>query len=249
MVKIPEIRRTKFIIPGNWLIMRYNGKEENMKRIFTKSQLIITGVIAFYLLGSVMMNILTMKTIQIGNISIFTCGIVMTPLVFACNDILTECTGKRFAFKVILVGAGVNLIWSLLCAFTIALPGNNPYIADCYKTILGSTWRITASSIVAYIGSGYLNNVIMAGMKEHDGEKRYYARAIISTAFGQLFDDYVFCFLAFAPFGISAIENPWKAIITIPIMSAIAETIIEAVFTPLSKKICDDVKRYRLQGE
>lgn len=213
-----------------------------MKRHFSKAQFIMVGVIAFYFLGSIMMNILTMKTLQIGNVSIFTCGIILTPLVFACNDILTECMGKKFAVKMVWAGAGVNLLWSGLCALTIALPGNNPYIAECYSTILGSTWRITGASIIAYIGSGYINNIIMDGMKKRDGEKRYYARAIISTAFGQLFDDYVFIFLAFAPFGISAIENPWPAIITVPIVSAIVETIIEAVFTPVSKRICDTIK-------
>lgn len=209
---------------------------------FTRSQLIITAVIAFYLLGSVAMNILTMKTLQIGNISVFTCGIILTPLVFACNDILTECTGKRFALRVVYMGALVNVIWSALCAITIKLPGNNPYISECYATILGSTWRITASSIIAYIGSGYINNEIMIRMKQRDGERRYYHRAIISTAFGQLFDDYVFVFLAFAPFGISAIENPWEAIITVPIISAIVETLIESAVTPISKQICDAVK-------
>lgn len=213
-----------------------------MKRQFSKAQFIMMGVIAFYFLGSIMMNVLTMKTLQIGNVSIFTCGIILTPLVFACNDILTECMGKKFAVKMVWAGAGVNLLWSGLCALTIALPGNNPYIAECYGTILGSTWRITGASIIAYIGSGYINNIIMDGMKKRYGEKRYYARAIISTAFGQLFDDYVFIFLAFAPFGISAIENPWPAIITVPIVSAIAETIIEAVFTPVSKRICDTIK-------
>lgn len=214
-----------------------------MKNKFTKSQLIITAVIAFYLLGSVMMNILTMKTLQLGSVSVFTCGIILTPLVFACNDILTECAGKKFALKMVWVGAAVNIAWAILCAVTIALPGNNPYIAECYATILGSTWRITSASIIAYLGSGYINNAIMDGMKQRDGEKRYYSRAIISTAFGQLFDDYVFCFLAFAPFGISAIENPWKAIITVPIISAIVETGIEACVTPVSKMVCDTVKR------
>ena len=214
-----------------------------MKVTFTKKQLIITGVIAFYFLGSVMMNILAMKTIQMGKISIFACGIMLTPIVFACNDVLTECMGKKFAYKTVLIGAGINLCWTLLCAIAIALPGNNPYIAECFKTILGSTWRITAASIIAYIGGGYLNNWIMDNMRKHDGEKRYYLRAILSTGAGQLIDDYVFVFLAFAPFGISTIENPWMAILTVPLVSAIVETGIEAVFTPVSKKICDVIKK------
>ena len=213
-----------------------------MKVTFNKKQLLMVGVIAFYFLGSIMMNVLTMKTLQLGSVSIFTCGIIMTPLVFACNDILTECMGKKFALKVIMAGAGINLAWSLLCALAIALPGNNPYLAECFAVILGSTWRITSASIIAYIGSGWLNNIIMDKMHKRDGEKKYYRRAIISTAFGQLFDDYVFVFLAFAPFGISAIENPWSAIITVPLISAIVETVIEAAVTPISKRICDTIK-------
>lgn len=214
-----------------------------MKVTFNKKQLLMVGVIAFYFLGSIMMNVLTMKTLQLGSVSIFTCGIMMTPLVFACNDILTECMGKKFAFKVIMTGAGINLAWSLLCALAIALPGNNPYLAECFAVILGSTWRITTASIIAYIGSGWINNVIMDRMHQRDGDKKYYHRAIISTAFGQLFDDYVFVFLAFAPFGISAIENPWSAILTVPLISAIVETIIEAAVTPISKRICDTIKQ------
>lgn len=213
-----------------------------MKVTFNKKQRLMIGVIAFYFLGSIMMNILTMKTLQLGSISIFTCGIIMTPLVFACNDILTECMGKKFAFKIIMTGAGINLAWSLLCALAIALPGNNPYLAECFAVILGSTWRITSASIIAYIGSGFINNVIMDKMHQRDGEKKYYRRAILSTALGQLFDDYVFVFLAFAPIGISAIENPWSAIITVPVISAIVETVIEAAVTPISKKICDTIK-------
>ena len=209
---------------------------------FNKKQLLMVGVIAFYFLGSIMMNILTMKTLQLGSVSIFTCGIIMTPLVFACNDILTECMGKKFAFKIILIGAGINLAWSLLCALSIALPGNNPYLAECFATILGSTWRITSASIIAYIGSGWINNIIMDKLHKKDGNKKYYKRAILSTAFGQLFDDYVFVFLAFAPFGISAIENPWMAILTVPFISAVVETVIEAIVTPISKKICDTIK-------
>lgn len=213
-----------------------------MKINLNKKQLIICGVIAFYFLGSIMMNILTMKTLQLGTISVFTCGIMLTPLVFACNDILTECMGGKFAYKTILVGAGVNLAWTILCAIAIALPGNNEYIADCFKTILGSTWRITGASIIAYIGGGYINNFIMDRLHKKDGEKGYYKRAILSSWFGQLFDDYVFVFLAFAPFGISAIENPWSAILTVPLVSAIVETLIEAIVTPGSKKICEIIK-------
>lgn len=89
----------------------------------------------------------------------------------------------------------------------------------------------------------FLDYKIMADrLHKKDGEKGYYKRAILSSWFGQLFDDYVFVFLAFAPFGISAIENPWSAILTVPLVSAIVETVIEAIVTPWSKKICEIIK-------
>lgn len=220
-----------------------NEKEKNMEIKFSKKQLLIVGVIAFYFLGSVLMNILAMKTLQIGGVSFFTFGIIMSPIVFACNDILTECMGKKFAFKTILISAGINLAWALICALGIMLPGNNKYISECFSVILGSTWRITAASTIAYIGGGYINNLIMDTLHKKHGDKKYYLRAISSTAAGQLIDDFVFVFLAFAPLGISTIENPWSAIFTIPFISAATETAIESLVTPISKKICTVVSR------
>lgn len=212
------------------------------KNQFSKSQLIIVGTLCLYFLTGVCMNILTMKTLQIASISIFTCGILLTPINFACNDILTECCGEKFAWRCILIGGGVNLGWALLTLICTKLPGNNPYLSECFATILGSTIRITSASLIAFVGGGYLNNKIMSKLHQKDGDKGYYKRAILSSFVGQLFDDYVFVFLAFAPFGISAIENPWKAIITVPIFSCLVEVAVEALITPVSHKVC---KKYQ----
>jgi uncharacterized PurR-regulated membrane protein YhhQ (DUF165 family) len=82
----------------------------------------------------------------------------------------------------------------------------------------------------------------MDKLHKRHGEKKYYFRAILSTAIGQLFDDYVFWFLAFAPFGWSAIEKSWEMIALLPVLSAVAETFIEAVITPISKKVAYAIK-------
>jgi uncharacterized PurR-regulated membrane protein YhhQ (DUF165 family) len=82
----------------------------------------------------------------------------------------------------------------------------------------------------------------MDRLHKRHGEKKYYLRAILSTAVGQLVDDYVFWFLAFAPFGWSALEKSWEMILFLPILSAVAETVIEAVITPVSKKIAFAIK-------
>lgn len=46
-----------------------------------------------------------------------------------------------------------------------------------------------------------------------------------------------------APFGLSALEKSWSAIAFLPVLSAIAETVIETVITPVSKRVAYSVKR------
>lgn len=207
-----------------------------------KSYKYILIVLFCFLIGSVMQNILVVKTFEFFGIPILGAGIVLTWFVFACSDILTECMGEKFAFRACLGGVAINLIWSAITWLCIHIKGDNAYVAECYALVLGSSLRITVSSAIAYIGGSYLNNHIMDRLHKRDGEKKYYFRAILSTAVGQLFDDYVFWFLAFAPFGWSALEKSWQMIAFLPILSAAAETAIEAVITPVSKRVAEKIK-------
>lgn len=204
---------------------------------FTRQQKIMVGVIAFYLAGSVMQNVLATKTFDTGGVSPAAAGILLTPFVFACSDVMTEVMGKKSALRVCYIGAGVNILWALVCQVAIAIPGNNEFMATAFAAILGSTLRITMASIVAYIGGSWVNNTIMDTLHGKDGTGKYFKRAVLSTFAGQMIDDYVFCFLAFAPLGISPIENPWSVIALMPFLSAVLETVIEACVTPVSKMI------------
>lgn len=226
----------------------------NFDSIFTmnikKSYKYILIVLFCFLIGSVMQNILVVKTFEFYGLPILGAGIVLTWFVFACSDILTECMGEKFAFRACLGGVAINLIWSAITWLCIQIKGDNAYVADCYALVLGSSLRITLSSAIAYIGGSYLNNHIMDKLHKRHGERKYYFRAILSTAVGQLFDDYVFWFLAFAPFGWSALEKSWEMIAFLPILSAVAETIIEAVITPVSKRIAYGIKaQQRVEGK
>lgn len=216
-------------------------------KIFTmkinKSYKMILAVLFCFLMGSVMQNILVVKTFQFYGLPILGAGIILTWFVFACSDILTECMGEKFAFRACLGGVGINLLWSLITWIAISIKGDNDYVAECYALVLGSSLRITLASAIAYIGGSYLNNHIMDRLHKRHGEKKYYLRAILSTAVGQLVDDYVFWFLAFAPFGWSALEKSWEMILFLPILSAVAETVIEAMITPVSKKVAFAIKK------
>lgn len=214
-----------------------------------KSYKQILVVLFCFLIGSVMQNILVVKTFQFYGLPILGAGIVLTWFVFACSDILTECMGEKFAFRACLGGVALNLVWSAITWLCIHIKGDNEYVAECYALVLGSSLRITLASAIAYIGGSYLNNQIMDRLHKRHGEKKYYFRAILSTAVGQLVDDYVFWFLAFAPFGWSALEKSWTMIAFLPVLSAIAETVIEAVITPVSKRVAYAIKeQQRIEG-
>jgi uncharacterized integral membrane protein (TIGR00697 family) len=221
-------------------------KKSLFDRVFTmdiqKSKKQIISVLFCFLIGSVMQNILVVKTFQFYGLPILGAGIILTWFVFACSDILTECMGEKFAFRACLGGVALNLAWSAITWLAITIKGDNDYVAECYALVLGSSLRITLSSAIAYIGGSYLNNHIMDKLHKRHGERKYYLRAILSTGIGQLFDDYVFWFLAFAPFGWSALEKSWEMIAFLPILSAVAETIIEAIITPVSKKVAFTIK-------
>ena len=214
-----------------------------MKTKFTRAQIVMAGVIAAYFVGTITQNILAVKTFAFRGVSTVAGGVLLTWIAFAAGDVITELLGKKFAIRCILIGAAVNLAFCGVCTIAVAIPGNNEYVADCYKLVLGSTWRISIASAIAFIGGGWINTQIMDSLHRRDGNKRYSFRAIISTIIGQLFDDYVFIFLAFAPFGISAIENPWSAILIMPLFSWIVETITGVVSTPLAKSIVNRVRK------
>ena len=227
--------------PRNW--PRYGDITKGSKNMdIKKSYKYILAVLFCFLIGSVWQNILVVKTFQFYGLPILGAGIVLTWFVFACSDILTETMGEKFAFKVCLGGVALNLVWSAITWLCIQIKGDNEYVADCYALVLGSSLRITLSSAIAYVGGSYLNNHIMDKLHKKHGEKKYYLRAILSTAVGQLFDDYVFWFLAFAPFGWSSLEKTWQMILYLPVLSAIAETVIEALITPVSKKVAFAIK-------
>lgn len=208
----------------------------------TKAQAVMAGVIAAYFVGTITQNILAIKTFEFHGVSTVAGGVLLTWLAFASGDIITEILGRRAAIRCILIGAATNLLFCGICAIAVALPGNNPYVAECYALVLGNTWRISLASAIAYIGGGYVNTIIMDNLHKRDGVKGYSFRAILSTIIGQLVDDYAFIFLAFAPFGISAIENPWSAILIMPLFSWAVETFTGIISTPLAKAVVDKVR-------
>ena len=201
----------------------------------------LVAITAFYIAGSVLQNILAVKTFGTELIAITTGGTMISWLVFACMDVITEIWGKKRAIKTFVASAIFNLIFNALCWIAIALPGTSDFVQGSYSVVLGTGWRIALASITAFLLGNYVNTQIMHVMrvnsKNENNTKGFMARAILSTLLGQIVDNGLFYLMAFAPIGIAGtIESPWLLIGQLVLFTTCIETVVEAVVSPLTAK-------------
>lgn len=211
----------------------------------------LVAITAFYIAGSVLQNILAVKTFGTELIAITTGGTIISWLVFACMDVITEIWGKKRAIKTFVASAIFNLIFNAICWIAIALPGTSDFVQGSYSVVLGTGWRIAIASITAFLLGNYINTQIMYVMRVHskdeNNSKGFMFRAVLSTLFGQLVDNGLFYLMAFAPIGIvGTIESPWSLIGQLVLFTTLIETIVEAIVSPLTAKF---VKHLRTKKE
>ena len=207
----------------------------------------IVIITACYIAGAIMQNILAVKTFGTSVIAITTGGTLISWLVFACMDVITEIWGKKRAIRTFIGGAILNLLFNLVCWIAITIPGTSDFIQNSYSIVLGTGWRIVIGSITAFLLGNYINTQIMHLMKVHSKDqndsKRFMFRAIISTLFGQLIDNGLFYLIAFAPLGIpGTVENLWSMIMQLVLFTTCIETIVEAIVSPLTAKFVKHLK-------
>ena len=201
----------------------------------------LVAITAFYIAGSVLQNILAVKTFGTNLIAITTGGTLISWLVFACMDVITEIWGKKRAIQTFTASAIFNLIFNGLCWIAIAIPGTSDFIQSSYTVVLGTGWRIAIGSITAFLLGNYINTQIMYVMrvksKDENNSIGFIIRAVLSTLFGQLVDNGLFYLIAFAPLGITGtVESSWLMIGQLVLFTTIIETVVEGVVSPLTAK-------------
>lgn len=210
----------------------------------------LVGITSFYIAGSIIQNLLAVKTFGTPMIAITTGGTLISWLVFACSDIITEVWGKKRSIQTFTAGAIANILLNIICWISISLPSTNDFVADAYKTVLGTNWRIALASIIAFLIGNYVNTSIMHNMRVHSKDENktfgYMCRAILSTLFGQLLDNGIFYLVAFSPIGIpNTVESPWNMILQLVIFTTCLETITEAIISPYTAKFTRMLKSKR----
>lgn len=182
-------------------------------------------------------NILAVKILMIGPWAV-PAGVLIFPLAYILNDVITEVWGFAKARLIIWTGFAVNLLAVLFFTLGVAVPGA-PFWENqqAFATVLGNTPRIVAASLMAYLVGSFLNAFIMSRMKVATRGKGFSARAILSTLVGESADSSIFILTAFA--GLFPIE----VILTMIVTQAMVKTAYEILILPITVWVVGQVKK------
>lgn len=182
-------------------------------------------------------NILAVKILMVGPWAV-PAGVLIFPMAYILNDVITEVWGFAKARLIIWTGFAVNLLAVLFFTLGVAVPGA-PFWENqqAFATILGNTPRIVAASLCAYLVGSFLNAFVMSRMKVMTKGKGFSTRAILSTLIGETADSSIFILIAFA--GVF----PIGVILTMVFTQAMVKTAYEILILPVTLWVVGWVKR------
>ena len=206
-------------------------------------------VVTLFVVSVICMNLLANKTLLQLDWIALDGGILVSWLSFMCMDIITKHFGPRASNRITVLAAGINLLTCLIFFVASAIPSN---AADysAFDGIFGGTWFILLGSTVAFLCSGMINNFLNFAIgrlfkRKPDGKLAFVVRAYVSTFIGQFLDNFIFSiivFVIFAPiFWNGFCWTPLQCA-TCALTGAVAELIMEIIFSPIGYKIS---KRWR----
>lgn len=201
-------------------------------------------VVTLFVVSVICMNLLANKTLLQLDFIALDGGILISWLSFMCMDIITKHFGPKASNKISVLASAINLMTCLIFFVASAIPSN---AADysAFNGIFGGTWFILLGSTVAFLSSAILNNMInftisKAFRKNPDGKLAYAMGAYVSTFIGQFFDNFIFSvivFVGFAPIFWDGFHWTVLQCAMCALTGAVAELIMEIVFSPIGYRI------------
>ena len=202
-----------------------------------KSYKYLSSISVFFVSVLLISNVASSKIVDLHWFT-FDGGTLLFPLSYIFGDVLTEVYGYKKSRQVIWLGFFAAILMSSVFIVVGKLPptadwGNQ----DAYDKILGLTPRIVIASLLAYFCGEFLNSFVLAKVKIITKGKFLWVRTIGSTIIGEFFDSLIFVFIAF--FGI--FSN--SLLFTLIISNYIFKTSVEILFTPITYKVINFLKK------
>ncbi len=213
-------------------------------------------VVSLFVVSVICMNLLANKTLVQTHFIALDGGILISWLSFMCMDIITKYFGPKASNKIAVLASLINLLTCMIFYIASIIPsGAKDYTA--LNEILGGTWFILLGSTVAFLLSAVINNFLnwligKAFRKNPDGKLAFAARTYISTFIGQFMDNLIFSvivFVAFAPIFWDGFHWTLLQCTVCALTGAIAELIMEIVFSPIGYFIVNKWKKQNIGQE
>lgn len=203
----------------------------------------IPGIlIGIFFVSIICMNILANKTVFENSFIAIDGGIFVSWVVFIVMDIITIRFGPKASILISISGVLCNILVALLFKLVSVIPTQSDF--SSFNTIVGGTWFITISSIVAQFISSIVNNFTnytigkIFSMKESKVE--YICRSYISTFLGQFVDNLVFsslAFIVFAPLFWEGFHWTISQAVFCSLLGAIVELVSQIIFSPIGYNV------------
>lgn len=214
----------------------YNKKENKTKSIDNYSTIFLYLSIVF-IVCFLLSNILASKLLKFGTFSV-SAGILVFPISYIINDVLSEVYGYTKVKKIIVLGFILNIFMAIIFKLAIILPAPDFFEnSHAFEIILGSTPRIVLAGLVAYLFGSLVNAKVVDKMKKNS-KNRFFVRAILSTIFGETVDSLIFVPIAF--FG----TMPFLQMLIMILLQVILKTLYEVICLPITTLVVSKIKRY-----
>jgi uncharacterized integral membrane protein (TIGR00697 family) len=184
---------------------------------------ILSGVFCASLIIS---NILAFKTFMIGSVVLPT-AVILFPIVYITNDILTEIFGFERTKTVIMTGFAMNIIAVIGYNIAISLP-EPPFFEgqEAFQMVLGNSFRVLVASMVSYIIGSLVNAKVMEYLKHG---RSLFNRCVLSTFAGEGLDALIFITIAFLG------TIPMASLAVMIVCQAVFKTVYEIIFYPVTR--------------
>jgi uncharacterized integral membrane protein (TIGR00697 family) len=187
-------------------------------------------LLSLYCVALVVSNIISNRTFEIGQFMLPS-AVIIFPIIYIINDVLTECYGFKMASKAIWTAFGLNLMAVMFFNIAVNLPTESDY--SSYNVVLGNTLKPLVASVLAYLIGSFVNAKVMDSLRNH---KSLMLRCVLSTLFGETIDAAIFISIMF----IGVMD--FKIVCTMIATQAIAKTLYEVIVYPITKKVIITIK-------
>lgn len=221
----------------SWMI---NEKKET--EILLRS--IPVTVVTLFVVSVICMNLLANKTLLQLEWIALDGGILISWMSFMCMDIITKHFGPKASNKISLLASAINLLTCLIFFAASIIPSNANDYSE-FDSIFGGTWFILLGSTIAFLSSAVINNMLnwMLGkaLENNLNDKIVYGvQTYVSTFIGQFLDNFIFSlivFVGFAPIFWNGFHWSVLQCSTCALTGAVAELIMEIIFSPIGYRI------------